>query len=76
MRYYYYGKDMGAGNDSVSAQTLSGSKTGTSARMYNDDLPWRQPVGKVYQRNSNLVIEEDTVYEIDENCMNCKKNPD
>lgn len=76
MRYYYYGKDVGDRKDSVSAQTLSGTKTGIPKRMYSGETHGRQLSGKAYQRNGDLVIEEDTVYEIDENCMNCRRKPD
>lgn len=27
----------------------------------------------VYQKYGELIIEEDTIYEIDETCLNCKK---
>lgn len=60
MRYYHYGhKNISEASDE--------ENTGECFITEMDNIR----KGNVY--NSSLVIEDDTVYEIDEDCIRCKK---
>lgn len=60
MRYYHYGhKNIGESNDEENIVECFITEMDNIRK------------GNVY--SSNLVIEDDTVYEIDEDCIRCKK---
>ena len=64
MRYYHYGYMVPDGAEVKKADTFSVDKNQRIKKRNNTD-------NKMYE---GLVIEDDTVYEIDEECVNCRKN--
>lgn len=65
MRYYHYGN-----KNSIFTEERELRASGSAS-------PVRDKPGGAYNsrfsKNSTLVIEDDTVYEIDEECLRCRK---
>lgn len=65
MRYYHYGN-----KNSIFTEERELRASGNAS-------PGRDKPGEPYNsrnsKNSTLVIEDDTVYEIDEECLRCRK---
>ncbi|HBA98110.1 MAG TPA: hypothetical protein DCZ23_08380 [Lachnospiraceae bacterium] len=60
MRYYHYGYK-------------NNSKSSDEENTLNGCFITETDINKKTVYNSSLVIEDDTVYEIDEECMKCRK---
>lgn len=62
MRYYYYGNDVKTARIRQKASALSANRY---HQLYFQE--------NLFQ-DQDLIIEDDTVYEIDRECLRCKKN--
>lgn len=59
MRYYYYGDKRSPTEKTAGSGRAGAVRTGSGRRMPD--------------RDQDLVIEEDTVYEIDRDCIQCQR---
>ena len=64
MRYYHYGCNSTDKAEVKKADTISSYNKTNTKRQFS--------TGK--KSSDGLIIEDDTIYEIDEECINCQKN--
>ena len=65
MRYYHYGN-----KNSIFTEEKELKASGSSYTVKDKQ---GEAYNSRFKRNSTLVIEDDTVYEIDEECLRCRK---
>lgn len=64
MRYYHYGCNSPDKAEVKKTDTISSYNKTNTKRQFS--------LGK--KSSDGLIIEDDTIYEIDEECINCQKN--
>ncbi len=62
MRYYYYGNGVKTEKKRLKASVLS------------EKRPWQVILQESLLQDQDLVIEDDTIYEIDRECLRCRQN--
>lgn len=66
MRYYHYGYTTSDKTEVKKTDTISSIGRNYAKKQYN-----------AREKSSDgLIIEDDTIYEIDDECINCRKNRD
>lgn len=72
MRYYYGAFGPNGTKSSNGARSRNGFKDSLEKQEIYREAAGKSREGKERKQYGSLVIEEDTVYEIDETCMGCR----